>query len=83
MLGYVYDSDVIPDIKLRTDIVCSNMMNRKKPKQVFEKYAKSKVSGNSFLCRSTKVCNNLPEDIISATNVNTFKNRLDKHLENP
>ena len=44
MLGYVYDGDVIPDIKLRTDIVCSNMMNCKKSKQVFEKYAKSKVS---------------------------------------
>ena len=82
MLSNVYDGNVIPDIKLRTDVVSSNMMNRKNSKQVFEKYARSEVSRNSFICRSAKIWNDLPEDVISATNVNTFKNRLDKHWEN-
>ena len=32
----------------------------------------------SFKCRVTDQWNNLPEKVVMATNINTFKNRLDK-----
>ena len=40
------------------------------------------VRKNSFGVRIVNIWNNLPENIVNSSNVNTFKNRLDKHWEN-
>ena len=37
---------------------------------------------NSFGVRIVNIWNNLPENVVNSPNVNTFKNRLDKHWEN-
>ena len=40
------------------------------------------VRKNSFGVRIVNIWNNLPENVVNSPNVNTFKNRLDKHWEN-
>ena len=37
---------------------------------------------NSFYGRVARLWNSLPREVAEADNINTFKNRLDKHLEN-
>ena len=43
---------------------------------------RSIVRKNSFGVRIVNIWNNLPENVVNSSNVNTFKNRLDKHWEN-
>ena len=40
------------------------------------------VRKNSFRVKIVNIWNNLPVNIVNSTNVNTIKNRLDKHWEN-
>ena len=40
------------------------------------------VRKNTFEVRIVNIWNNLPENVVNLPNVNTFKNRLDKHWEN-
>ena len=37
---------------------------------------------NSFPVKIVNILNNLPENVVNSPNVNTIKNRLDKHWEN-
>ena len=39
------------------------------------------IRKNVFSIRVVKLWNSLPENIVSAPNVNTFKNRFDKYME--
>ena len=40
------------------------------------------VRQNSFGVRIVTIWNNLPENVVNSSNVNTFKDRSDKHWEN-
>ena len=45
------------------------------------KRAETGIRKNVFSIRVVKLWNSLPENIVSAPNVNTFKNRFDKYME--
>ena len=47
-----------------------------------KKYARLNLRQHAFKCRTVNVWNSLPEEVVTAPNVNTFKNRLDKFWEN-
>ena len=40
------------------------------------------IQSNSFYFRSVKTWNNLPREVVNASNINTFKNLLDVHWSN-
>ena len=40
------------------------------------------IQSNSFYFRATRIWNELPNEVVNAPNINTFKNRLDKAWEN-
>ena len=40
------------------------------------------VKKNSYGVRIVNIWNSLPENVVNSPNVNTFKNRLDKHWDN-
>lgn len=50
-------------------------------KKIFPQLAKNIVRRNVFSVRSTNIWNSLPEDIVTANNLNTFKNRLDRYWD--
>ena len=51
-------------------------------KKLAKKHVNLKVRSNFFAERVVTVWNNLPETVISATTVNSFKSRLDSHWAN-
>ena len=46
--------------------------------KLHKQYARLDVRKHFFSCRVVDLWNSLPEHVISATSVNSFKNRLDK-----
>ena len=47
--------------------------------KLFLEHARINIRKESFSLRMTKLWNDLPEVVITAPSVNSFKNRLDKH----
>ena len=45
------------------------------------KKAKKVIGSKSFAYRSNDIWNNLPEKLVNAPSLNSFKNGLDKHWE--
>ena len=78
MTSNIYEKDVIPEIKLRVEVVTSHINTRGNSKKN-QRRSNKEVGRDAFLSRASKVWNALPEEVISATNVNTFKNRLDRY----
>ena len=62
-----------------TEVVDGN--TRGHSKKLFMKRAETGIRKNVFSIRVVKLWNSLPENIVSAPNVNTFKNRFDKYME--
>ena len=53
--------------------------------QLLHQKAKDGIRGvqrNSFYHRTTKLWNDLPENVVNASDINTFKNELDAAMEN-
>ena len=81
IINEVYDNEVTIGIPMRSDYV-NGRINRGHSKQIFHRGAHLELRKNSFTFRCTPLWNSLTEDVVSAPNVNTFKNRLDRHWRN-
>jgi hypothetical protein len=73
-----YDKEVGDFVKLRKDHI-TREEGRGHSKRVYIERPKLNLRKHSFTVRIGKLWNNLPENVISAKSVNSFKNRLDKH----
>ncbi len=71
-----YDEEVTPNLKS-----INNNRTRGNALKLEVERAKYDIRKYSFCVRSVKVWNSLPDSVIKAENVNTFKNRLDKYWE--
>ena len=80
MLNGLYDDEVIPPIELRDDQV--ERSNRGHSKQIFISRSNTDLRANYFTRRVAPVWNGLPEDIVSAVSVDSFKTELDKLWKN-
>ena len=56
--------------------------NRTNSLKIFPLHANNSVRKNSFIIRSAPIWNSLPETVVNAPTINTFKNRLDNHWTN-
>ena len=72
-----YDPEVIPKLQF-----VRNSTTRGHSKKLFHQRSTHSTRRNFFSNRIIPVWNSLPEEIVSAPNKNTFKNRLDKFWEN-
>ena len=74
-----YDSDDVSDIvKLHKDSD-RREGTRGQSLKLFIEHACTNVRKESFSLRVTRSWNELPEVVVTATSVNSFKNRLDRH----
>ena len=76
-----YDTNVTEFIKWRRDF-SSRETGRGNQKKMFTQRTKLDLRKYSFTVRATKAWNNLPNKVVDAKNLNTFKNRLDRYWEN-
>ena len=72
-----YDHDVTPILEFR-----QNASLRGHSKTIIKARSNKRLRGNSFTQRIVNTWNSLPELVINARTVNSFKNRLDKYWEN-
>ncbi len=77
--GEDYDNEVANFLQLNQS---STTNLRGHSKKLFLPRAESNLRMNSFTIRIVKVWNSLPEQVINAPNINSFKNRLDTFLMN-
>ncbi len=77
--GEDYDGEVANFLQLNQS---STTNLRGHSKKLFLPRAENKLRSNSFTIRIVKIWNSLPEQVINAPNINTFKNRLDTFLMN-
>ena len=73
MLDGHYDQDAISNLQLS-----SNTNTRGNDKKLFMLSSKKNIRKFSFCVRIIEYWNTLPNDIINASSVNSFKNKLDK-----
>jgi hypothetical protein len=78
ILNGKYDRQAAPFIKLWKDMSIRTGV-RGNSLKLYPQRARTELRKNSFAIRVAKTWNNLPESIVTAPTVNTFKNRLDKH----
>jgi hypothetical protein len=73
-----YDKDVITLVKTaeESEVRHSTKTNTKK---IVQQRANTELTRNFFSIRVAKVWNRLPEKIVMAPSINSFKNRLDKY----
>ena len=50
-------------------------------KKLFLKRSNSSIRQNAFSIRIVQFWNSLPEEIVSASSVDSFKNQLDEHMK--
>ena len=73
----VYDEDVIPHLNIRASTT------RGHDQRIYVDTAKKlHPKHHSFHLRIANPWNSLPSEVVSSPNLNTFKNRLDKHWSN-
>lgn len=80
ILDGVYDSECCNILSLwknATDRESSRGHRRK----LFHTRSNYEIRRNFFWLRATKIWNDLPENVVMAPNINSFKNALDKHLK--
>ena len=73
-----YDSNVSNIVRLHKDSD-TREGTRSHSLKLFIKRARTNVKKESFSLRVTRLWNDLPEVVVTAPNVNSFKNRLDRH----
>ena len=76
-----FDSDVFPSTfehLERSSHVHDYQLYQKRP--TGSTYGK--VQAASFYYRIPRLWNKLPKEVVSSENINTFKNRIDKHWQN-
>jgi hypothetical protein len=72
----INDKDVCNILKMRKDEV--ERINRGHSSTLFHQYAKRNLRKHSFTLRVVWTWNSLPEEVVNAPSLNTFKNWLDK-----
>lgn len=77
----IYDKESASFLKMWTDIAQRDI-GRGHGMRLYLQRSIKPVRKNSFGVRIVNIWNNLPENVVNSPNVNTFKNRLDKHWEN-
>ena len=84
-----YRADIIQVFKVLNDnkrIYPSNFLTlaerpgRKNSKKLYKKRNFLEISRNSFTSRVVDPWNNLPDDVVSAKELNEFKSRIDKFM---
>ena len=78
----VYDPNVFPktfQLRTRASRAHEYQLQQHLPTS---RYSYSKPQSVSFYYRVPRLWNKLPRDVVSASNIDTFKNRLDRHWEN-
>jgi len=81
MIHGIYDKEVIPDLKLQTDLRTTSGARRvcgKHSLSLYQCKTRLQQRANSFNHRVVEVWNSLPENVVTAPSVNAFKNRIDK-----
>ena len=76
----IYDNETTQFLKMWADMADRNS-NRGHALKLYPQQSSTLLRKNSFALRTVKFWNQLPEDIVSAPSVNSFKNRLDKHYK--
>lgn len=76
-----YDISAADFMKLSSDHT-ERTGNRGNSKKLYIQNCNTNLRKNSFAIRSARVWNSLPDQVINANSVNTFKNRLDKFWKN-
>ena len=77
IINKIYDDSVTSFIEMWSDKAIRSS-SRTHDKKLFPQHAKSLLRQNSFKVRTANTWNSLPEYIVNAPSLNSFKNRLDK-----
>ena len=77
----MYDPDCSSCLKLWRDVTNSGQL-RGHSKKLFLQRSRLQVRENAFAIRVVPTWNKLPEDVVSAPDINVFKNRLDDFMSN-
>ena len=78
ILNGLYDSEACTILKLNKNQGVRTSA-RGNPKKVVTQWHKLDIRKFSFALRIVKLWNDLPEEIVNAPSINSFKNRLDRH----
>ena len=81
ILNHKYDREAAQFVKLWKDMT-SRTGVRGNSMKIYPHRARTELRKNSFVIRTAKIWNNLPENIVTAPTTNSFKNRLDKYWIN-
>ena len=82
LLTQKYDMEVSNFIPLHSERVHEQRRNlRGHTKKIFKERSRLEIRKNFFANRVTDLWNSLPEAVISAPSLNSFKNRLDRAWE--
>ena len=76
MSSNIYKKDVCKILKMRKDNV--ERINRGHSFMLFHQYAQKNVRKQSFTLIVVSTWNNLPDEVVNAPSLTSFKNRLDK-----
>ena len=78
MLNGYYDEDVLPNLDKHSEMVQGDRAHRGHSKQLYVKKSNSNLRANSFTRRIVPLWNSLPEELLNAKSVDSFKIGLDK-----
>ena len=81
IINNIYDPDVSKFIKLWSNQSIRHSA-RGKAKKIFLQISKLNIRKHGFSLRIVRSWNSLPDEVINAENVNSFKNKLDKFWSN-
>ena len=81
IMNGVYDQDSSGFLSSWTDATTADGL-RGHTKKLFLQRANSSIRQKAFSIRIVKIWNSLPEEIVSASSTNSFKNRLDEYMQN-
>ena len=73
-----YDNEVTPKLEMLSDKRGNTSVRGRHSLSLFHKRARLEMTRNSFTHRIVKIWNSLPEEVVTATSVNAFKNGLDR-----
>ena len=80
ILNGQYDKDTVQFVKLWKE-EAKRTSPRGQQEKLYPQQSHLDLRKYSFTVRVTKYWNELPEDVINAPSINSFKNRLDKHYD--
>ena len=72
-----YDQNCVPNLQLAKDSITRGHSLRLYKASVY-----TSVRAHSFTCRVVNPWNALPEQVVKALSINSFKNRLESHWAN-